>query len=112
MKKIMLLFLTLMFVCAFAGVAMAEVSFTSDGPDSSATLTGVMSNFKTSNNVTLTCASGATAYAASSAHLNGDKAYGAASGDSIIYWTTKTEGADTPTPGNSDGTTVTTWSAL
>lgn len=72
----------------------AEVNFTTDGPSSD--LTGVMDDYRTSNNVTLTCGADADSYAAASAHLNGDKIYGSSSGDSILY--TKNEDKE---PGDS-----------
>jgi len=92
MKKIIVLTaLSLM----IAGPALAaNIEFKSDAAPSAGT--GVVGAFRTSKNVVIKATSAADAYTAASKHLNGDRAYAAASGDSKLYYLDSKKGDATP----------------
>jgi hypothetical protein len=52
--------------------------------------TGVLTGFKASKQVIVTCNSVAQTYAAAADHMNGTRVYGTASGDPLIYFMEKT----------------------
>jgi len=76
----------------FSSSAFAAVTFDSTG--ASATVTGVVADYKASKQVNVIVASGVQTYAAISDHLNGSRIYGTTSGDPLIYFneTDKTPG--------------------
>lgn len=109
MKKVLFIALILGFVASIPFASFATTTFDSDGGSG----TGIMADFKTSDNVQIHVSSNATSYAATSGHLNGDKAYGAASSDSIIYVQDKTEGQNVSDPGGSDSSVFSSgWEGL
>jgi len=97
MKKVIILSIILIF--GFSTMALAAATFDKDGNSSA---TGVLGNFKTSNNVEVHVASSAQSYAATSGHLNGDRAFGTASDDPKIYYQSKDKGTAVSDPGGSD----------
>jgi hypothetical protein len=98
MKKVIYLALIVGFLVSFSVYSFAATTFDADGNHG----TGIMLNFKTSKDVQIHVSSNATTYAAVSGHHNGDKSYGAASSDSVIYWQVKAEGTDPSDPSASD----------
>jgi hypothetical protein len=103
--------LALFMVLVSAASVFASETFTDEG---NANVTGVMADYKASNNVTILCTSAASSYAAFSGHLNGERQYGSSSGDSGLYWSDKTEGtAITTAPTASDSSEFDSgWTAL
>lgn len=110
MKKTSIILAVFMVLISAASVFASE-TFTDEG---NASVSGVMADYKTSNNVTILCTSGASSYAAFSGHLNGDRQYGSSSGDSGLFWSAKTEGtAITTAPTASDSSEFESgWTAL
>jgi len=109
MRKVLFIALILGFVVSIPFASFATTTFNSDGGSGS----GIMADFKTSNNVEIHVSSNHTTYAATSGHLNGDKAYGAASSDSIIYVQDKNKGAVVGDPGGSDSSVFSSgWEGL
>lgn len=110
MKKL-IFFMTLGLI-ACAGSAFASANFTATAGAG----TGILNQFRTSNNVTLVLSSGAATYAAVSSHKLGDRVFGSSSGDSKIYKLDagKTDGTDyTTAPSASDSSTFQSgWSVL
>ena len=118
MKKGIFL-LTLMFILGYSTVGLANKTFNADGTgtgQTDANATDVLKNFRCSNNVKIVVNSAAQSYAAVSGHLNGDREFGTASGDSKIYWKDKAKGtavSDTDPSGNTAGSVNGTgWSSL
>lgn len=109
MSKKIKVFLFLIVLIFSAGIASAVTTFDSDGVDTDSAL---LDNFRTSKNVELNALGNTTTYAAVSGHLQGDKEYGSASGDSKIYFQAKTEGAQPSDPSASDSSAFADWSAL
>ncbi len=108
MRKIIILSIILIF--GFSTMALAAATFDKDGNSSA---TGVLGNFKTSNNVQVHVQSVAQSYAATSGHLNGDRAFGTASDDPKIYYQSKDKGSNVGDPGGNDSGVFTSgWTAL
>ena len=109
MKKALYFIMILGFVFSLSAVSFAATTFDENGNHGS----GIMADFKTSKDVQIHVSSNATTYAAISGHLNGDKAYGAASSDSIIYQQDKDEGSNVTDPGASDSSVFSSgWTGL
>lgn len=62
---------------------IADATFNSTG--TTATVTGILSQYKTSTNVDLLVDSEVGEYAAVSSHLNGDRVFGSSSNESVLY---------------------------
>jgi len=114
MKKLFSLILIVGFVLSLSTFSFAETVFTTTGPDTAKT--GVLNDFKASNKVEVHGLGNTIGYAATSGHLNGDKLYGSASNDSIIYKADRVAGEATiVVPGASDSSAfvgATGWSPL
>ena len=112
-KKIIYLVLIIGFLVSLPVVSFAMTVFNSNGPTPAKT--GVLNDFRASNNVEVHGSGNATTYAATSGHLNGDKEYGSSSGDSIIYKHDKTKGSTVDDPASSDSSQFTAsngWTGL
>ena len=88
---------TVLLSAAFLAASIASASaaeFNINGTSTTLThATSILSTFKTSTNVTLMTNASATAYAATSSHLNGNRQFGTASGSTLLYYKDKTSGA-------------------
>ena len=118
MKKGIFL-LTILFILGCGSAGFASDTFDATGDSSNSSITGVLSNFKCSKNVEVHVTSSAQSYAAVSGHKSGDRKFGAGSGDSKIYYKSKTKGtalSDSDGPSDSNATSVFTtsngWSTL
>ena len=112
MNKIFLIVVLVVF--SVSGSAFASETFTSTG--AAGTPNGVLSQYRTSTNVTLVVTSIVSNYSAVSSHLNGDRVFGSGSDDAVLYRLTagKTAGtAYTTAPGNSEAfASGGTWTSL
>lgn len=81
MKKIIIVSFLSIF---FASPILAATTFDSSG--ASATVNGVLADFKSSKQVNVIASSAAQTYAAIADHLNGTRIFGSSSGDSLIYF--------------------------
>lgn len=106
MKKIVVLVAIMMLA---AGSAFAT-TFNENG--TTASVSGVLSSYKTSKNVEVHAKGDKSTYAARSKHLNGDREYGSAAGDSKLYYQDSTVGATASDPTNSDSSEFSSWTAL
>ena len=94
--------------------AFATASFTSNGGSANNT-TGVLKEFKTSKNVTLLVKASDQSYAAKSKHENGNRTFGSASGDPLIYYNESTAVGTALTSADltaSDSSAFSGWSSL
>jgi len=118
MKKIAFIFLILAFILGMSGYGYAQTQWSCD--DSGCNTSGLSSvgdiaSFQTSKNVEIQVSSASQSYAAIADHLNGDRAFGASSDSTKIYYTSKNKGdhySDTNTPDASDSSAFSGWSSL
>ena len=106
MKKILFVALILCFVLSVPIAAFAEAMFNESG--TTATINhspSVLSEYKTSKNVEVYVTSAQQSYAATADHLNGNRVFGAASGDSVIKWAAKQKGQHADDAGLNPGST-------
>ena len=109
MKKGIFL-LTLIFILGCGATGFASKTFDANGNSS---VTGVLADFKTSKNVGIFVTSAVQTYAARAGHLNGNREFGSASGDTKIYYKTKSTGSSATAPGASDSSEFSSgWSKL
>ena len=114
MKKIVLIGLIMGMVMSLPIMSFAGTcTFDASGP--SATIghdPSVLNDFKPSKNVEVQVNAGLQSYAATADHLNGDRVFGGASGDSVIKWQSKTEGQHASGPTANDSSAFSGWSQL
>jgi len=110
MKKILFVALILCFALSVPIASFAAATFTSG--DNSSIATGVLADYKTSKNVEIHVLSDAQSYAATAAHLNGDREFGSASSDSVIYYQSKAKNTNASDPTASDSGAFSGWSQL
>ena len=109
MKKILFVALILCFALSAPIAAFASATFDENGNSSA---TGVLADYKTSKNVQVHVTSSAQSYAARAAHLNGDREFGSASSDSVIYYQSKAKNSNAADPSASDSSEFSGWSQL
>ncbi len=115
MKKIFFVLCILGFVLVLGiGSLYAGWTCTDSGCDTSGlSVTGDIGQFKTSKNVQIQVNSSSQSYAAIADHYNGDRAFGASSDSTKIYYTDKDKGSHYS--GNftaSDSSAFSGWSSL
>ncbi len=113
MKKIIFICLIFVFLFAFTGLGYSWTCDDSGCNTTGLTEKGDIGEFKTSKNVEIRVTSSAQAYAAIADHLNGDRAFGASSDSTKIFYTSKTEGQHYGSdPSNSDSSEFSGWTSL
>jgi len=113
MKKIAFIFLILAFILGMSGYGYAWTCTDSGCDTSGLSTAGDIASFQTSKNVQIQVNSVSQSYAAIADHLNGDRAFGASSDSTKIYYTSKNKGAHySGTLSASDSSAFSGWNSL